>query len=139
MVLVSQRLPIGSGTASVSLFSSELPINTDTIPQIIGVITPYLVGTAHGDANLGAKVFFLWGSLCCISVTFAYFLVPEMKGLSLEQIDRMLEETTPRKSAKWKPHSTFAEDMGLVGDKGIVLETGAHIEQVDQGAPEKMA
>jgi hypothetical protein len=40
-----------------------------------------------------------------------------MKGLSLEQIDRMLEETTPRKSAKWKPHSTFAGDLNLVAEK----------------------
>lgn len=90
------------------------------------------MGTAKGDANLGAKVFFLWGSLCCLSVAFAYFFVPEMKGLSLEQIDRMLEETTPRKSGKWKPHSTFAEDMGMT-EKGMVLETGemgTHVEHV---------
>jgi len=39
---------------------------------------------------------------------YAYFLVPETKGLSLEQIDRMFEETTPRTSAKWTPHETFA-------------------------------
>ena len=25
----------------------------------------------------------------------------------------MMEETTPRTSAKWKPHSTFASDMGM--------------------------
>lgn len=25
----------------------------------------------------------------------------------------MMEETTPRTSAKWKPHTTFASDMGL--------------------------
>jgi hypothetical protein len=56
----------------------------------------------------------MWGGLCCISLTFAYFLVPETKGLSLEQVDRMLEETSPRTSAKWVPHSTFAADMGLV-------------------------
>jgi hypothetical protein len=67
----------------------------------------------------------MWGGLCCISLTFAYFLVPETKGLSLEQVDRMLEETSPRTSAKWVPHSTFAADMGLVnrsenksGDEG---------------------
>lgn len=24
----------------------------------------------------------------------------------------MMEETTPRNSAKWKPHTTFAETMG---------------------------
>ena len=46
------------------------------IGEIISVITPYLVGTDKGDANLGAKVFFMWGSLCIISFTFAYFLVP---------------------------------------------------------------
>jgi len=79
------------------------------------------VGTDPGDANLGVKVFFLWGSLCCLSVTFTFFLVPEMKGLSLEQIDRMLEETTARKSASWKPQSTFASDMGLTG-KGVTVQ-----------------
>ena len=40
-----------------------------------------------------------------------------MKGLTLEQVDRMFEETNPRNSAKWVPHSTFAADMGLA-DKG---------------------
>jgi hypothetical protein len=78
------------------------------------VITPYLVGTAKGDANLGAKIYFMWGSLCIVSLAFSYFLVPETKGLTLEQVDRMLEETSPRTSSKWVPHSTFAADMGLV-------------------------
>ena len=50
----------------------------------------------------------MWGSLCCISFLFAYFLVPETKGLSLEQVDTMLKETSPRNSSKWVPHSTFA-------------------------------
>jgi hypothetical protein len=62
----------------------------------------------------------MWGSLCIISVLFAYFLVPETKGLSLEQVDRMLEEVTPRKSRSWAPHSTFASEMGLV-EKGLTL------------------
>ena len=85
------------------------------LSQVIGVITPFLVGNNPGDANLGAKVFFLWGALCSISVVFTYFLVPEMKGLSLEQVDKMLEEVSPRHSSKWRPSSTFAMDMGVVG------------------------
>lgn len=89
---------------------------------IIGVITPYLVGTAKGDANLGAKIYFMWGSLCVISLVFSYFLVPETKGLTLEQVDRMLEETTPRTSSKWTPHSTFAGDMGLA-DKDVIVDS----------------
>jgi sugar porter (SP) family MFS transporter len=82
---------------------------------IIAVITPYMVGEDKG--NLGAKVFFIWGSLCAICFVYAYFLVPETKGLTLEQVDRMFEESTPRKSGKWKPTTTFASEMG-VNDKG---------------------
>ena len=89
-------------------------------------------------------MFFLWGSLCIISFTFAYFLVPvcslprsreaftntlkqETKGLSLEQVDQMMDEVTPRKSAGWKPHTTFAEATGLA-EKGVALENDAHVE-----------
>lgn len=79
---------------------------------IIAVITPYLVDVQY--ANLSSKIFFMWGSLCIVSVLFAFFLVPETKGLSLEQVDRMLEEVSPRKSRNWVPHSTFAAEMGLV-------------------------
>lgn len=32
----------------------------------------------------------------------------------------MLEETTPRTSRKWKPHSTFASEMHL-GEKGLSI------------------
>jgi sugar porter (SP) family MFS transporter len=88
---------------------------------IIAIITPYLVGEDY--ANLSFKIFFMWGSLCMVSVCFAYFLVPETKGLSLEQVDKMLEEVNPRNSAKWVPHSTFAAEMGLV-EKGITINVG---------------
>jgi hypothetical protein len=35
----------------------------------------------------------------------------ETKGLSLEQVDKMMEETTPRTSSKWVPHETFASTL----------------------------
>lgn len=105
------------------------------------VITPYLVG--KDKADLGPKVFFLWGALCCGSLLFgkfqshfehdlsipmvvdlilthigtAYFLVPELRGLSLEQADMCMAEASPRKSAAWRPNHTFAADMGHVGEK----------------------
>ncbi|KFY74381.1 hypothetical protein V499_05580 [Pseudogymnoascus sp. VKM F-103] len=96
---------------------------------LIGFITPYLVGTEKGQANLGAKVFFLWGALCCVSFTFAYFLVPETKGLSLEQVDKMLEETNPRSSNKWKPHSTFVAEMRAKHDGIKIAEKS--VERVE--------
>lgn len=64
---------------------------------------------------MGPKVFFLWGTLCCLSLTFAYFLVPELKGLSLEQADMCMAEVSPRLSAKWTPTHTFAAEMDHVG------------------------
>ena len=70
---------------------------------IIAVITPYMVGEDKG--NLGAKVFFIWGSLCTCCLVYAIFLVPETKGLTLEEVDIMLAETTPLTSSAWKPHN----------------------------------
>ena len=106
---------------------------------IIAVITPYMVGTESRDANLGSRVFFVWGSLCALCFVYAYLLIPETKGLSLEQVDRMLEETTPRTSAKWVPHSTFAADMGMT-DKGTlapeVVEKVIHPTAEEQGRTE---
>ena len=77
-----------------------------------------------------------------ISFFFALFLVPETKGLTLEQVDRMMEECTPWTSAAWVPHDTFAQQMGLT-EKGIHLDDGevgtGNVEHVQQETPEKSA
>lgn len=98
-------LPVRSRGVGLSTASNWL-WNT-----IIAVITPYMVGTDKG--NLKSKVFFIWGTLCTCAFIYTYFLVPETKGLSLEQVDKMMEETTPRTSAKWKPTTTFANSTYL--------------------------
>jgi SP family sugar:H+ symporter-like MFS transporter len=66
---------------------------------VIAFCTPYLVD--QGQADLGAKVFFIWGGTCILCGLFAYFFVYETKGLSLEDVDRMMAEITPRKSKRW--------------------------------------
>lgn len=106
-------LPIRSRGVALSTASNWL-WNT-----IIAVITPYMVGETKG--NLKSSVFFVWGGLCTCAFVYSYFLVPETKGLSLEQVDRMMEETTPRTSAGWKPTTTFAGGLDHgVSDKGLV-------------------
>jgi len=77
---------------------------------IIAVITPYMVNPDRG--NLKSSVFFIWGGLCTAAFVYAYLLIPETKGLSLEQVDKMMEESTPRTSAKWRPTQTFASVLG---------------------------
>lgn len=91
---------------------------------IIAIITPYMVDT--DKANLGAKVFYVWGSLCTCCFVYAYFLVPETKGLTLEQVDAMLEETNPRNSAKWTPHDTFAAKQGYTEKNAVKHAEDAH-------------
>jgi len=90
---------------------------------IIGVITPYFVSV--DKLNLGPKVFFIWGSTAALSVLFAYFFVSETKGLSLEQVDQMLGETSPRTSTGWKPHKTWAAAEGRVHDKDVHEKEGS--------------
>lgn len=107
-------LPIRSRGVGLSTASNWL-WNT-----IIAVITPYMTGAKYG--NLKSKVFFVWGGLCTCALVYSYFLIPETKGLTLEQVDKMMEETTPRTSAKWKPHQTFASTIGHGGylDKEVL-------------------
>jgi sugar porter (SP) family MFS transporter len=92
---------------------------------IIAVITPYMVDKDKG--NLGSKIFFIWGSLCALCFVYAFFLIFETKGLTLEQVDKMMEESTPFTSAKWRAHSTFAADMGFTADKAAEVHEEAKV------------
>ncbi|KAI2635014.1 general substrate transporter [Xylaria nigripes] len=87
---------------------------------IIAVITPFLVNA--DKANLGPRVFFLWGSLCIASTLFAYFLVYELKGLSLEQADMCMASVNPRGSAKWRPDHTFASEANRSDEKPLATD-----------------
>ncbi|EON69684.1 hypothetical protein W97_08944 [Coniosporium apollinis CBS 100218] len=90
---------------------------------VIAIITPYMVNPDQG--NLGAKVFFVWGALCIGLPLVGLLLANRGTGLSLEQVDALLEESTPRKSAKWVPTKTFAREMGIDGSgvlKGEIVE-----------------
>lgn len=55
----------------------------------IGYATPYMVDSGPGNANLGSKVFFIWGGCNAIGLLFVYFFVYETKGLTLEQVDEL--------------------------------------------------
>ncbi|KZP01419.1 MFS monosaccharide transporter, partial [Calocera viscosa TUFC12733] len=68
----------------------------------IGYATPYLVDVGAGDAGLGPKVFFIWGSTCTAAMLFAFLCVPETKGLSLEQVDILIQHSWPITSARYR-------------------------------------
>jgi SP family sugar:H+ symporter-like MFS transporter len=82
----------------------------------IGYATPYIVNPEFG--NLGPKVFFVWGSTCVGCLVFTYFCIPETKGLSLEQIDILYQNTTPVHSVAYRnqliAHNVRAADEDAI-------------------------
>ncbi|KAL1404817.1 Plasma membrane low glucose sensor [Vanrija albida] len=68
----------------------------------LGFATPYLVNDGPGNAGLKHNVFWIWGSCCVIGSVFAYYMIPETKGLSLEQIDILYRNSNARQSAAYR-------------------------------------
>lgn len=70
---------------------------------ILGFITPYMVDSGPGNANLGSKVFFIWMGFCVLAVVFVWKYIYETKGLSLEQVDVLYQQCSEaRKSASFR-------------------------------------
>jgi len=63
----------------------------------LGYATPYMIDKDKG--NMESKVFFIWGSTCLGCLIFAIFCIWETKGLSLEQINYLVRNSSPIKSA----------------------------------------
>lgn len=106
----------------------------------IAYSTPYLVNWGDGNANLQAKIFFIWFACCFLCITFVYFMIYETKGLTLEQVDELYDEVhVARHSVHWKPTTTFRTirasmaqqgGMGAHGEKGVGVHDG-HGEKVE--------
>jgi MFS transporter, SP family, sugar:H+ symporter len=67
----------------------------------IAYSTPYLVNAGPGNADLQAKIFFVWGGCCLLCAVFVYGLIYETKGLSLEEVDEMYSKV----DSAWKSGS----------------------------------
>jgi SP family sugar:H+ symporter-like MFS transporter len=76
----------------------------------IGYATPYIVNDGPGNANLGAKVFFIWGGCCFICIFFVWACIYETKGLALEQVDELYAKVSKAwKSAGFVPTVSFQD------------------------------
>jgi len=115
----------------------------------IAYATPYMVNAGPGNANLQAKVFFIWGGFCFICMFFVWAMIYETKGLSLEQVDELYGKVTKAWQSKgFVPTISFAEvqDLGVnTRTQSLAdLEAGverkksvAHVDGQDVTAGEK--
>ncbi|KAL9093848.1 MAG: hypothetical protein Q9165_003771 [Trypethelium subeluteriae] len=80
----------------------------------IAYATPYMVDPGPGNANLGPKVFFVWGGCCFICIFFVWALIYETKGLSLEQVDELYAKCGKAwQSKSFRPTVSFQEVQDL--------------------------
>ncbi|OLN82893.1 putative glucose transporter rco-3-like protein 3 [Colletotrichum chlorophyti] len=72
--------------------------------------TPFMVGQGPGYADIGPKIFFLWGAFCILAVLFVWCMVFETSKLSLEQIDEMYERVDYAwNSTRFEPSWSFQQ------------------------------
>lgn len=105
----------------------------------IAYATPYLVNAGPGNANLQAKVFYIWGSFCTICAFFVYTMIYETKGLSLEQVDEMYAKVPHAwNSTGFVPTVSFQEvqqQVGLEGRKQSLANAEAAASRRKSDAP----
>lgn len=83
--------------------------------------TPYMVEEGSGYANMGTRVFFVWGAFCVVAALFAWGMVYETSKISLEQIDEMYERVSKAwHSENFEPSWSFQQmrDLGY-SDSGV--------------------
>ncbi|GMK57698.1 hypothetical protein CspeluHIS016_0405320 [Cutaneotrichosporon spelunceum] len=120
-IITSELPPYALRTKSMSLSTASNWI----FNFAIGYATPYLVNTGPGNAGLKTNVFWIWGGCCLACFFFTYFMIPETKQLSLEQIDLLYLNATPRTSNKYRKE--------LI-DGGIHRMGGGRLSVSKQGA-----
>jgi MFS transporter, SP family, sugar:H+ symporter len=78
-----------------------------------------MVDAKPAGADLGTNIAFLWGAFNLACLFYVYFLIPETRKLTLEQVDEMFEKNvSPRESVKWTPTESYAEMMRTTDEAG---------------------
>ncbi|KKY37450.1 putative glucose transporter rco-3 [Diaporthe ampelina] len=83
--------------------------------------SPYMVEEGAGYADMGTRVFFVWGAFCAVAAVFVWAMVYETSKISLEQIDEMYERVAfAWHSAHFEPSWSFQQmrDLGY-SDSGV--------------------
>nr|SIP56044.1 putative Sugar Porter [Yarrowia galli] len=89
-----------SESSSVRLRSKTIAIGsiaTSVVTLIFNIAVPYMLN--EGEADMKGLVGFVYGPLCILSIIWVYFRLPELKGLSYMEIDRLFEGEKPVKES----------------------------------------
>ncbi|KAJ4204166.1 hypothetical protein NW759_015003 [Fusarium solani] len=97
MATFSNSWSIIPGTNASEISSNPLRENTLALSAfcafavglIVSFTIPYIQNAEYG--NLGGKIAFVWMGFSIVSGIYTYFMLPELKNRSLEELDYMFE------------------------------------------------
>jgi hypothetical protein len=96
---------IGAETSSLQLRAKTQGIGwfvSALTSTVSGLCLPYVFNPDEG--NLRGKTGFTYAASCLVGLVISYFIIPEMKGRTVNEIDRMFEAKLPaRQFKKWAP------------------------------------
>jgi len=95
---------------------------------LVNFTIPYLMNAPY--ANLGGKVGFIFGSLAVLAFVFTYFCVPECKGRSLEEIDRMFHDGVPIRKFRTHQHIPIEVDAVKMDEGNLEEGKTEHVRAV---------
>ncbi|KAH4034030.1 hypothetical protein HBI70_130670 [Parastagonospora nodorum] len=94
------------------------------VSLLITSVSPYIQDKGYG--NLGGTIGFIWAAFSFVTVAWVFFIVPEMKGFSIEQLDFLYDNRVP--TLKFKGYRFDSETA-------VILEG----ESVDKGEVEAVS
>ena len=80
---------------------------------IVAIVTPYMLNPTQW--NWKAKSAFLWAGFAILSAIWVYFELPETKGRTFAELDKMFEDKVPARKFKYTTPTTF--DAGEMMEK----------------------
>ncbi|KAH0428445.1 maltose permease [Colletotrichum camelliae] len=113
---------VGAETSALHLRSKAQGIGWFTAGannSIFGFVLPYIFNPDKG--NLKAKTGFVYAGLCALGLVISFLCIPEMKGRTPAEIDRMFESRLPARQFRHWTNSTAAMDDGVsrAGSSGV--------------------
>ncbi|KAK7943701.1 uncharacterized protein PG986_012814 [Apiospora aurea] len=61
-----------------------------SVGVLVTFVSPYMQNAGYG--NLQGKIGFVWGAGSLVAATWAFFVLPELKGRTLEELDDMFQK-----------------------------------------------
>ena len=132
-VVTGEIFPLGVRAKGLSMTTASNWL----LNWAIAYATPYLVNPGKGNADLQAKIFFVWGGCCLICIFFVWGMVYETKGLSLEEVDELYEKVDNAwKSDGFVPTTKFRD---LPSDEDVVIPDHEKLAPVADHESERTA